>query len=287
MSNTNELDWKKYEAITKYIYETLGQEFGVKVIGFGNTCKIFGKSGVSHQIDVLTSHSDGIHTYRTAIECKYWKEKITKDTVMKVVGVIEDCGINKGVIVSKNGYTQDCYDYAKHKNIELVELKESDEKDVNGMPRVVDIGVLGIQIRATITRPEILNIIIEYGEKSCNEEEEIDIYNSAIILSNGNQVPFIEFTKVFQDELHHQNKLFQSISKRWEANGASLLNKKTNASVKIKGIIFTGVLKKIDRNSDLKFSIVDQVWLIMKSIFNERIFKITENGLIVEKNSNQ
>jgi hypothetical protein len=283
MSQVNELDWKKYEAITKYIYETLGQEFGVKVIGFGERFKITGRSGVSHQIDVLTSNSDGIHTYRTAIECKYWKEKITKDIVMKVSGVIDDCGINKGVIVSKNGYTQDCYNFARHKNIELVELKESEGKDVNGMSRVVNIGILGIQIRSTITRPEILKTIIEYGEKIRNEKEEINIYNCTIILSNGNHIPFTEFTKAFQDELHHQGKLFQLISKKYETNGASFLNKKTNASVKIKGIIFTGVLKKIDKNSDLKFSIVDQVWLIMKSIFDERTFTITENGLIVEE----
>ena len=283
MSQANKLDWKKYEAITKYIYETLGQEFGVKVIGFGDRFKTTGKSGVSHQIDVLTSNSDGIHTYRTAIECKYWKEKITKDIVMKVSAVIEDCGINKGVIVSKNGYTQDCYDFARHKNIELVELKESDEKDVNGIPEVVDIGILGIQIRSTIIRPEVLNTIIEYGEKICNENDEMDIYNSAIILSNGEQIPFTEFTKAFQEELHHQNKLFQLISKRYETSEASLLNKKTNASVKIKGIIFTGILKKIDKDSNLKFSILDQVWLMMKSIFDERTFKITENGLIVEK----
>lgn len=283
MSQFNELDWKKYEAITKYIYETLGQEFGVKVIGFGGSFKITGKSGVSHQIDVLTSNSDGIHTYRTAIECKYWKEKITKDIVMKVSGVIEDCGINKGVIVSKSGYTQDCYDFAKYKNIELVELRESEEKDVNGIPTVVNIGILGIQIKSTITRPEILNTVIEYGENIRNENEEINIYNNTIVLSNGNHIPFTQFTKKFQDELHHQNKPFQIISKRYETDGASLLNKKTNASVKIKGIVFTGVLKKIAKNSDLEFSIVDQVWLIMKSIFDERIFKITENGLIVEK----
>ena len=91
------MDWKQYEAITKYIYETLGKDYGVKIEGFGNACKVKGKSGVPHQIDVLTSHSDGVHTYKTAIECKYWDKSISKDTIMKVAEVVEDARLNKVV----------------------------------------------------------------------------------------------------------------------------------------------------------------------------------------------
>jgi hypothetical protein len=65
MSQEKNLDWKTYESITKYIYETLGREFGVKIEGHGSKCKVHGKSGDEHQIDVLTSHSDGIHIYLT------------------------------------------------------------------------------------------------------------------------------------------------------------------------------------------------------------------------------
>lgn len=63
MSIANKLDWKTYESITKYIYETLGKQSGVKIKDFGSSCKAIGKSGVSHQIDVITSYTDGIHTY--------------------------------------------------------------------------------------------------------------------------------------------------------------------------------------------------------------------------------
>src|ERR1700741_4596933 len=99
MPEKTNLDWKTYESITKYIYESLGSKAGVKVLGHGSNCKVLGKSGVDHQIDILTSHSDGIHSYRTAIECKYWKEKISKETEMKLSNFIEDTGIEKGVIV--------------------------------------------------------------------------------------------------------------------------------------------------------------------------------------------
>lgn len=69
-----ELDWEVYEEVTKYIYQTLGEKAGVKILGRGKDCKVSGKSKVEHQIDVLTSHTDGIHTYRTAIVYKSWKE---------------------------------------------------------------------------------------------------------------------------------------------------------------------------------------------------------------------
>lgn len=51
----NSLDWKIYESLTKYIYETLRKEYNINIEGHGQNCKIRGYSGVIHQIDVLTS----------------------------------------------------------------------------------------------------------------------------------------------------------------------------------------------------------------------------------------
>jgi hypothetical protein len=281
MSEANELNWKKYETITKYIYEVLGKEFGVKIEGFGDSCKVVGKSGVTHQIDVLTAYSDGIHSYRTAIECKYWEKKITKDIVMKVAEIIDDAGINKGVIVSKSGFTQDGFDFARYKNIGLVELRELDKKDLEETPGKIDLGTLEVRVRSSLLRPEILSTTIDYAENILEQREEINIYATAIRLSNGNLAPFTSYTTMFQNELHHQNKLFQPITRRYEISG-SLINQRTNTSAQINGVVFTGVLKKIDSGSDLKFSLVDQVWLIMKSIFEERVFQMSKAGLIVE-----
>ena len=69
------LDWEEYESVTKYIYEALGREDGVTILGYGHNCKVKGKSGVLHQIDVLTQHSNELHKYQTAIECKYLNKK--------------------------------------------------------------------------------------------------------------------------------------------------------------------------------------------------------------------
>lgn len=94
MENQNKLDWKQYEFITKYIYETLGLN-NITVEGWGRDCKLLGLSGVEHQIDVLTSERDHTGPFRTAIECKYLNTKVTKDTVMKLLGIIIDTGYKK------------------------------------------------------------------------------------------------------------------------------------------------------------------------------------------------
>jgi len=273
MANKVNLDWKKYESITKYIYETLGNESGVAIEGYGNNCKVEGKSGDNHQIDVLTKHSDGIHNYRTAIECKYWKKKINKDIVMKVSAIIEDTGINKGVIVSKNGFTPDGITFAKYKNIGLVELREAEEKDWEG--RIFD-------TKSWTLRPEILGIKIDSLDRMENEFEVIKVDTIKIKLMNGNKVPLVDYLTIFKMDLHKE-KVFQIITKGYQLTGASLINEQTNSITKIKGIIFTGVLTKLDAN--LKFHLVDQIWLIMKSIFDKRTFTISENGIIKEDKS--
>ena len=282
MTTAHKLDWKKYEAIAKYIYETLGRQSGVKIKGYGSNCKVTGKSGVAHQIDILATHSDGIHEYQTGIECKFWKEKINKDIVMKVSEIIQDAGINKGVIVSRSGFTNDGIEYAKHKNIGLVELREIEEKDLEGKSTKFDVGVLEVHIGCIIHRPEILSIEIDSVEKIQIEKESWK--NRDIVrLSNGNQVPFVNYMKEFQNELHRQGKVFQTVKKSYEVVGGHLMNEQTNSSVSINLITFTGVLNKIDNSSNLKFAIVDQVWLIMKSLFEERTFTFSENGIIEEK----
>ena len=75
---------------------------------------------------MLTSQTNGIHTTQTAIECKYLNKKITKDVVFKLSGVINDSDIEKGIIVSRCGFTRDAIAQVKvcnNKLSEVVKLK--------------------------------------------------------------------------------------------------------------------------------------------------------------------
>ena len=130
------MNWQSYEETVKDIYEKLG-ESNIEILGWGPDCKVRGRSGVDHQIDVLTSHGDGIHSYRTAIECKFWSKKVSKDAITKLSGIIEDARIEKGVIVSKSGFTPDAVQFARYKNIGLVELREPVDEDWKDRTRAI------------------------------------------------------------------------------------------------------------------------------------------------------
>ncbi|WP_299114539.1 restriction endonuclease [uncultured Winogradskyella sp.] len=277
----NSLDWKEYEAITKYIYETLGKEFGVTILGYGNTCKVTGKSGNTHQIDVLTTQSNGVHQIRTAIECKYLKKKINKDTVMKVLGTIQDAQIDKGVIVSKSGFTKDAVDFAREYNIGLVELREADEKDFTESPKEIHLADLLVKAEILITRPHILNISI--GDNQIIKiKDEWDYYKYTVITEKKGKVPLLNYVNEFRKEVNHQNKKNKIITKQFEIPNALLFNNQSDKSVKLDKIILTGQLIEIDASKNLNLRLIDQVWLIMKSIFEERTFTFSESGLIVE-----
>jgi len=281
MSEASNLDWKIYESITRYIYETLGKQTGVKVIGHGNTCHVSGKSGITHQIDVLTEHSDGIHSYKTAIECKYWNKKVNKDIVMKISEIIEDASINKGVIVSKNGFTEDGLKYAKYRNIGLVELRELNKKDLQNISKEMDIATFDVNIKALVTRPVILKIDI--GDNlEIPITHELDFYNFIIIGENEKSVPLINYINEFRMEVSRQNKINEKITKRFENTRGVLFNRQTKETTKIDGITATARLTNIDASKKIQLTLVDKVWLIMKSIFDERTFTFSENGFIIE-----
>ncbi len=269
------MDWKLYEEVTRSIYEALGKSAGVKIEGYGNDCRVKGKSEVEHQIDVLTSHSDGVHIYKTAIECKYWKDLVNKDIVMKVVAIIEDAGIDKGVVVSKQGFTEDAISFAKHTNIGLVELREIQDDDLIGEPSIE-------VISSTVRRPEINNIIIipSLFNRSDVNEENVE-YNCMILKKlNGDEVAVIDYIKEFQKELH-THPVNKMVEKKIFIPMSTLINTLTGKTLFIDGLIFNGVLT--ERDAGLKFYPVDEVWLIMKAIFEDRAYTISKKGIIREK----
>lgn len=281
MSETSNLDWKTYESITKYIYETLGKKAGVSVKAYGSNCKVKGKSGVSHQIDVLTAHSDGIHTYETAIECKFRKGKVNKDVVMKLVQILEDTGISKGIIVSKSGFTRDGILYAKHKDIGIVHLREYEDKDLLDSSPKIDIANLDLNIKINVKRPKITSIDIGANRK-IKIKHEFDYFSYIVMLENGNLIPFYDYVKEFRKEVNRINDKTKPFIKKYKIPGSSLFNQQTGEKLDLDEILFTGLITESDDNRNLKYTIVDKVWLLMKSIFEERTFSFSENGLIIE-----
>lgn len=184
------MNWQLYEELVKYIYEQLGKSAGVKIECWGPTSKVKGKSGVYHQVDVLTSHSDGIHTYKTAIECKHWNEKVGRDPVTKLAWILEDARIEKGIVVSQFGFTAGAKDLAEYKNIGLVELREPVNSDWDGL-------IKDIQINVHLEIPELYDFeFVQSDTMEVNKKENMRVLSTDVRIhfQDGNTLSLQEIT---------------------------------------------------------------------------------------------
>lgn len=283
MSQENELDWKEYETITQYIYGALGEREGIKVIGYGRDCKVQGRSGATYQIDVLTEQSDGQKTHRTAIECKFLKKKVTNDTVMKLLGIMEDAGIESGIIVCKTGFTRDTLMYAEHKGIKLVELREAGEND-SDFNKTFEIGTLNLNMNVMVSRGKVTSI--DLGSKIIAGEDEImAMYYTTLHDGSGRTISFGEFLKAFSEEVQKRGELLKTTTIDYPLN-RKLFWKRSNDEIAIEKISITGFFTQIDMSSKRSFQLTDQVWMIMKDLFDERKLSLSKSGLIWNLSSN-
>lgn len=283
MKDHNKLDWQTYELITKYIYETLGQQYNINIEGYGRNCKIIGHSGVQHQIDVLTSETDQSGRYRTAIECKYLNKKVNKDIVMKLLAIINDTDVKRGIIVSKSGYTPDAYQFAKHNKILIVQLTEA-KKETKGPPKQMHFFDIVLNIKINIKRPEVTEIIaLDIDDKIINLDEK-NQYHIYFNKPNGRKTTLFDEIMIFKEYLNKQRP-FKTVTKTYEFQDSIL--RLQNSTQKIKRITFTGLLNVQDKNQNTTFSIVDKVWLIMEKLFEEQIFIISQSGIIVQNLDNK
>ncbi|MCK0160095.1 MULTISPECIES: restriction endonuclease [unclassified Allomuricauda] len=273
----NELDWEHYEAITKYIYASLGVQYGIKVIGYGRKFRVKGKSGVHHQVDVLTEQSNCEGQLLTAIECKYWNRKVNKDVVMKLSKIMEDSDITSGIIVCKAGFTPDSQTFAEHEGIKLVELREAEEND-GEFQKTMEIGTLDIHFNIEVLRGNVTSI--DLGSSIIASEREImAMYYAELYDLEGRKIPFVNYLKEFSEEMQRRGKLLRTDTIVYPVSSPLFL-KLADKEVSVEKIAITGFLMKIDSQSKKSFSLTDQVWLIMKELFSTRKLALSKSGLI-------
>ena len=123
------LNWPAYEKLVRDILEALGRAAGVEIVCWGRSCVVEGPSGVNHQIDVLTRHSDGVNEYRTGVSCKWRNSKVGIPHVRELASIVQDAALSKGVIVSKSGFTKGAKKLAAARRIGLIELRKPTDDD--------------------------------------------------------------------------------------------------------------------------------------------------------------
>lgn len=277
MPQKNGLDWEEYEAITRYIYGALGEQYGIKVIGFGRKFKIKGKSNVTHQIDVLTEQLDGERKLLTAIECKYWKRKVNKDIVMKLCETMQDLDIASGIIVCKRGFTKDTVTYAEHKGIKLVELREVGENDEE-YKKTMEIGTVDFDLNVQLSRPTITRI--DFGTKMIDDDAQIRRMSYIKLHDvHGDWISFGKFISAFSKELHKREHSVQPTTIDFPLN-FKLYCELTEGRISTDQISITGYLTHSDESVKKTYHLTDQVWMIMNELFDQRKLTLSMSGLI-------
>ncbi len=261
------MDWKSYEEVTKAIYQRIGEETGVKVLGSGSNFKVPGRSGVDHQIDVLTSHSDGIHQYLTDIECKYWNQKVDKDTIMKVHSIVEDCGFSKGVVVSKKGFTSDALAFAKSVDIGVVILREPTDEDWKNR-------VKRIELRIKLLTPRITDYVNEVLANNTNISGQLPTSETFVyIYPDGRKTSMDQIIEEFSKKLLHcTGKQHQTID---FPKGTLLQSRDGQVSFEVRRVRIGGEM--VSSGDFVEISVEDKVWLVMKAIFENKMYFITKD----------
>lgn len=108
MENFCEMDGYQFEDYISNLFRKLG--FAVEATDYSND------SG----IDLIATYEKPIFSGKYIIQCKNWNSPVGQPEVRDLYGVVMDQRANKGILITPSDYTQQAYDFAKGKNIELI-----------------------------------------------------------------------------------------------------------------------------------------------------------------------
>jgi hypothetical protein len=181
----------EYEKLVRDIYKALHNSEGLNTVNVLHDIKIEGKSGCKHQIDVYWEFDAVGESYKVAIECKNYKDKVEVGRVRDFFGVLHDIGNIKGIIVTKAGYDSGALKFAEYYNISLKEVRFPQVEDWTGRLKNVDFSINAL--KANVLKRNIVpdgqwlfeNGKIKPGSESISVslpmglEDEIVVYNMA------------------------------------------------------------------------------------------------------------
>lgn len=102
------MDWKQYEV---EIGERLEDQYPeAKITLDARRIGVFSRT--ERQIDVLVEQSIAGNKIDIVVDGKYWNKKVDVKAVEDFIGMLEDIGAHKGLLISQKGFTQAAYNRA-------------------------------------------------------------------------------------------------------------------------------------------------------------------------------
>lgn len=269
------MEWQSYEQLTASIYEALGKANGVTIECYGAQCKVTGKSGAQHQIDVLVKHSNGLQIVRTAIECKYWNKKVNKPVISTLAGYIQDAGIEKGVVVSKLGFTEQAIQLAAQMNIGLVELREPIEVDWEGAIREV-------HVKINMSSPDVydLEVLQESEPDSESKKEQYNVHHLSFVKIVDPRQGEHTLEEIIERELKRDFVEDEAIDITFSTGTImKLFDEERHAEVT--GIRFK--VRYLHATTNFSVNAADHIYMLMKDVFGKREFMLDHEGNLTER----
>lgn len=140
-------DGKEYEQFVKRLQQGLldSEDFiKQKNIGIETNKKITDNCGIKREFDLYWEYELAGITYKTIIECKDYKSKVSVEKIDALIGKIRDIPDLKAIFATKTGYQSGAKTKAEQNKIDLLIVREQSEKDwedSEGNPYIREIAI--------------------------------------------------------------------------------------------------------------------------------------------------
>lgn len=224
----------EYELWVKEIYELIHRYEGVENIDIRHNVKLVGAGGVTHQIDIYWEFKQAGTVYKTAVECKDYKNPVSMEKISAFHSVLEDLGGVVGIFVAKNGFQSGAIELAKQYGITPVEMRHPTDEDWGDRMR-------DLYIECNFTYATNLNLDVEV-DGNWAKENGIDRFRMGLTdpysiliedVENGQTQTLAEFSKQLNNDEPGEGKL-----RRETYTNAFLSNLLTGERYKILALIF-------------------------------------------------
>lgn len=274
------MSWNIYKDLLNNIRTSLAKDKHIDILGYGIDFEISGQKIKKHQIDLLTEHGNDYNRYKTAIFCKYLDRVIDEDILIKADSTIRDCNLTKGIIISKLGFTEEALLQAKYLDIELIKLTSQPyENNLSPNIRILIPNITGLNI----IPDEKLTDKEDIKKLDVLKEVLIDIFrqNSHIIKTDGSKIHINELFDNFFNKISSREVLMEKQMIFEFPKGYYITSKKFPLKVFLSNIEVKGHLSYQD---SVDTETEEYICMIIKSVFGDKEYILSEDGSIKERN---
>ncbi|WP_312311212.1 restriction endonuclease [Atlantibacter sp.] len=285
-------DGKNYEEFVRKIHTILinyDNGASIRNINIEKNKKIVDKSGIEREFDLYWEFRLGGYIYKTVIECKDYNSSISIDKIDSFIGKLNDFPNLRGIYATKTGYQKGAELKAKHHNVDLLIVRESNDSDwidEEGQPYI---RTIAIRMKA-ITQPSATSFGLTVDKNWLDTQSEIDeerirttlsiIRNDEVLIENINEdktysLRFIGDRIIKSNpQLPYGEGVYEEIY-----DNAFLLAPKVDFRIKIKAIkVHYEYLEPIE--SEFEIDLAEQVLGIVMNYHEGTKKTILKNGMV-------